>query len=94
MRPKLRRVQVSHGQQHGQPMLMLSDPWGLSDCAVVLPASLAPVLELCDGTRDISALRVVLELRAGLRVGPGYLEKMFEALDGALLLDNEHFAQA
>jgi len=94
MRPKLRRVQVSHGQQHGQPMLVLSDPWGLSDCAVVLPASLAPVLELCDGTRDIPALRAVLELRAGLRVGPGYLEKMFEALDGALLIDNEHFARA
>ena len=94
IRPKLRQVQVSRGQQQGQPMLVLSDPSGLSDCSVVLPASLAPVLELCDGTRDISTLRAVLEFRAGLRVGPGYLEKLFAALDKALMMDNEHFAKA
>ena len=93
MRPKLRRVQVSRGQQQGQQVLVLSDPWGLSDCAVVLPTNLAPVLELCDGTRDVAALRTVLELRTGLRVGPDYLEKMFAALDRALMIDNEHFAQ-
>ncbi len=93
MRPKLRRVQVSSGQQHGQQVLVLSDPCGLSDCAVVLPASLGPVLELCDGTRNVAALRTVLELRTGLRVGPDYLEKMFAALDRALMIDNEHFAR-
>jgi hypothetical protein len=74
-------------------VLVLSDPWGISDCAVVLPASLAPVLEVCDGTRDVATLRTVLELRTGLRVGPDYLEKMFAALDRALMIDNEHFAQ-
>jgi hypothetical protein len=94
MKPKLRRVQVNSAQQYGQPVLVLTDPWGLSDCTVILPAGLAPVLELCDGTRDISALRTVLELRTGLRVGPGYLEKMFAALDKALMIENEHFAQA
>jgi len=93
MRPKLRRLQVGRGQQHGQQVLILSDPWALSDCAVVLPASLAPVLELCDGTRDVATLRTVLELRTGLRVGPDYLERMFAALDRALMIDNEHFAQ-
>ena len=93
MRPKLRRVQVSSSQQHGQQVLVLSNPCGLSDCAVVLPASLAPVLELCDGTRNVAALRTVLELRTGLRVGPDYLEKMFAALDRALMIDNEHFAR-
>jgi MEMO1 family protein len=93
MKPKLRRLQIGRGQQHGQQVLVLSDPWALSDCAVVLPAGLAPVLELCDGTRDIATLRTVLELRTGLRVGPDYLEKMFAALDRALMIDNEHFAQ-
>ena len=93
MRPKLRRLQVGRGQQHGQQVLVFSDPCGLSDCAVVLPASLAPVLELCDGTRNVAALRTVLELRTGLRVGPDYLEKMFVALDKALMIDNEHFAR-
>lgn len=93
IRPKLRRVQVSRGQQSGQPVLVLSDPCGLSDCSLVLPENIAPVLELCDGTRDVSALRAILELRTGLRVGPGYLENLLTALDRALLIDNEHFAQ-
>ncbi len=93
MRPKLRRLQVGRGQQHGQQVLVLSDPWALSDCAVVLPASMAPVLDLCDGTRDVATLRTVLELRTGLRVGPDYLEKLFAALDKALMMDNEHFCQ-
>ena len=94
MKPKLRHIQVSQGQQYGQPVLVLSDPCGLSDCSVVLPANIAPVLELCDGSRDISALRTVLELRTGLRVGPDYLEQLFAALDRAFLIDNERFAQA
>ena len=93
MRPKLRRLQVGRGQQHGQQVLVISDPCGLSDCAVILPANLATVLELCDGTRNVAALRTVLELRTGLRVGPDYLEKMFAALDKALMIDNEHFAR-
>jgi len=93
MKPKLRRLQFGRGQQHGQQVLVLSDPCGLSDCAVVLPLSLAPVLELCDGTRDIAGLRTVLELRTGLQVGPDYLEKLFDALDKALMLDNEHSTQ-
>lgn len=94
IRPKLRRVQVNRGHQYGQPVLVLTDPWGLSGCSVILPASLGPVLELCDGTRDIAALRAVLELRTGLRVGPGYLDKLFAALDKALMIDNERFAKA
>ena len=92
IRPKLRRLQVGRGQQHGQQVLVLSDPCGLSDCAVILPANLATVLELCDGTRNVAALRTVLELRTGLRVGPDYLENLFAALDKALMIDNEHFA--
>jgi hypothetical protein len=94
MKPKLRHIQVSQGQQYGQPILVLSDPCGLSDCSVVLPVNIAPVLELCDGSRDISALRAVLELRTGLRVGPDYLEQLFAALDRAFLMDNERFAKA
>ena len=94
MRPKLRRINISRGQQHGQPVLVLQDPYGISDFMVVLPANILPVFELCDGARDIATIRAALELRAGLRVGPGYLEKLFAALDDALLMDNERFATA
>ena len=94
MRPKLRRINISRSQQHGQPVLVLQDPCGISDFMVVLPANILPVLELCDGTRDVAAIRSALELRSGLRVGPGYLEKLFAALDDALLMDSERFTAA
>jgi len=93
MWPKLRGVQVSFGQWQGQPVVVLQDPLRLSDRAVALPQSIAPVLELCDGTRDCATLRSALELRTGLRVGPEYIDKLLFELDEALLLDNDHFAR-
>lgn len=94
MRPKLRPIQASPGQQYGQSVVVLSDPQGLSERAVAFPQNLVPLLQLCDGTRDIATLRTALELRTGVRVGPQYLERMFATLDEALLLESERFAQA
>jgi AmmeMemoRadiSam system protein B len=94
MRPKLRQVNISRSHQHGQPVIVLQDPSGISEFTVILPVNILPVLELCDGTRDIATIRAALELRTGLRAGPGYLEKLFAALDNALMIDNERFARA
>ncbi len=94
MRPKLRRIQASPGHWQGQPVLVLRDPLGLMDRAVAIPRSVAPLLELCDGTSDAVTLRTALELRTGLRLGPDYVEKMLAELDEALLLENERFTQA
>jgi AmmeMemoRadiSam system protein B len=94
VRPKLRRVQASAGNWQGQQVVVLRDPLGLIDRAVAIPRSVAPFIELCDGTRDVATLQTALELRTGLRLWPGYVEKMLAELDEALLLDNEHFTQA
>ncbi|MGB2885301.1 MAG: AmmeMemoRadiSam system protein B [Dehalococcoidia bacterium] len=94
MRPKLRRIQASPGHWQGQPVIVLRDPLGLVDMAVAIPRNVAPFLELCDGTRDVATLSTALELRTGLRLWPGYVEKMLAELDEALLLENERFAQA
>jgi AmmeMemoRadiSam system protein B len=94
LRPKIRRLQISPAQLSGQQVLVLRDPLGVSDRTFAVPKVIVPLLELCDGTRDVGALRAALELRAGLRVGPEYLEKMITDLDEALLLDNERFAEA
>lgn len=94
MRPKLRHVNINRSHQHGQPVIVLQDPSGISEFTVVLPANILPVLELCDGTRDVATIRAALELRTGLRAGTGYLEKLFAALDNALMIDNVRFARA
>jgi AmmeMemoRadiSam system protein B len=74
-------------------VVVLQDPLGISDQPVALPHSIAPLLELCDGTRDLPTLRCALELRTGLRIGPDYLENVLAQLDQAFLLENERFAQ-
>ncbi|HID63374.1 MAG TPA: AmmeMemoRadiSam system protein B [Anaerolineae bacterium] len=94
MQPKLRAVEAHLVQHGGQPAILLRDPLRLSDQAVLLPPQLAPLLELCDGTRDESELRAALAVRAGLRLSPAVLEQILAQLDDALLLDNERFAQA
>jgi AmmeMemoRadiSam system protein B len=92
--PKLRSIDARPVVQGGRPSILLRDPLQLTDKTVVIPQQLAPVSALCDGTRDSSGLRAALAVRFGLRIGPGVLEQLLAALDEALLLDNDRFAQA
>jgi len=61
---------------------------------VILPQQLAPLLALCDGTRDAGGLRASLMVRYGVRVSVSVLEGVLAALDEALLLDNDRFTLA
>jgi len=93
--PRLRQaIDVRPFVQDGRPRLLLRDPLQLTDRTVAIPQQLGPLLSLCDGTRDSSALRAALAVRFGLRVGPNVMEQLLDALDEALLLDNERFMQA
>ena len=92
--PKLRPVDVRPFVQGGRTALLLRDPLRLSEKTVVIPQGLAPLLALCDGTRDNSALRASLGVRFGVRIVPDVLDRLLDAFDEALLLDNERFAQA
>jgi len=93
--PKLRALDFHPLVYNGEPSILLRDPLQLADDkTIVLPQYLAPALTLCDGTRDLSALRAALAVRFGLRFGPGVLEQLLDALDQALLLDNDRSGQA
>ena len=92
--PKLRPVDVRPVVHRGRASLLLRDPLQLSDKTVVIPQGLAPMLALCDGTRDPSALRASLGVRFGVRVGVDVLGRLLDVFDEALLLDNDRFAQA
>ncbi len=94
MNPKLRPVEVRPMVEHDQPALMLRDPQAISDKVVILPQALGPLLALCDGSRDVSELCEALVVHAGLRVKPEVVQRVIDHLDDALLLENDHFAQA
>jgi hypothetical protein len=92
--PKLRQLELHVVTQSGQQGVLAQDPLRLANRSVFLPMALAPLLELCDGTRDEGALRASLAVRAGVQIGPSTLEQVLAQLDEALLLDNERFADA
>jgi len=92
--PKLRAVDARPIVHGGRPSILLRDPLQLAAGSVVIPQQLAPVLMLCDGTRDVGGLCAAFAVRFGLRVGPGILEQLLATFDEAFLLDNERFTQA
>jgi AmmeMemoRadiSam system protein B len=93
--PKLRAIDTRPMVKNGQPCLLLRDPLQLNDKTLVIPQQFAPVLVLCDGTREnASALSASLAVRYGLRLSPGAIEQLLSALDEAYLLDNVHFLEA
>jgi AmmeMemoRadiSam system protein B len=94
MNPKLRPIEVRPFVDRGRPALFLRDPLALSDKVAILPQVLAPLLALMDGTRDVAGLHAALLVRAGVRVSPEIIQHLIDQLDDALLLDNEHAAQA
>jgi len=81
-------------QHRGKPAILLRDPLRLTSRAVALPAYLAPLLGLCDGSRDPAGIRAALAIRAGVRVSQSSIESILREMDEALLFDNEHFADA
>ena len=92
--PKLRTVDARPVSQRGQPAILLVDPLKLTDRHAVVPRRLAPLLTLCDGTRDSGGLRASLMIRFGVRVSAEVIDQVLRALDEALLLENARFAEA
>jgi AmmeMemoRadiSam system protein B len=93
-RPKVRQLEVHLVSEPGKQGVLVRDPLRLADRSVYLSMALAPLLELCDGTRNEAELRASLAVRAGVQIAASTLEQVLSQLDEALLLDNERFAQA
>ena len=91
--PRLRPLDARPFVQQGRSAILLRDPLQLSDKTVVCPQQLAPLLALCDGTRDSGALMAALAVRYGLRVRPNLVDQFLAAMDEAFLLDNDRSAQ-
>ena len=68
MYPKLRPLQPTPVTHAGRAGFVLRDPLALSERVLFLPRELAPLLALCDGTRDLAGLRAALMVRFGVRV--------------------------
>ncbi|MBM3948360.1 MAG: AmmeMemoRadiSam system protein B [SAR202 cluster bacterium] len=92
--PKLRPVDPKWIEHEGRHYLYLRDPLSLAQEAVLVPKLLVPLLGLCDGTRDLDAIRAGLALRTGFPLPSQHVRDFVEQLDSALLLENGSFRSA
>ncbi|MCH8108779.1 MAG: AmmeMemoRadiSam system protein B [Chloroflexi bacterium] len=92
--PKLRPVDPHWIDYQGQQYLLLRDTMGLTEQTMLVPQALAPLLALCDGTRDFTMLQSSLMLRTGLQLPLSTIEGFFGQLDAALLLENGAYQRA
>ncbi len=92
--PRLRPVDLRPIVRNGRQYVVVRDPLRLSEQMVMIPQTLAPALALCDGTRDLRAIRAALMVRYGVRVNEETLRSLIATLDELYLLENERFREA
>ncbi len=92
--PKLRLIDAQAIEYEGATYLYLRDPLELTEKNLLVPQPMVPLLALCDGTRNRASLRGAMALRYGVFLSPERIDELVDALDDALLLENERSAQA
>jgi MEMO1 family protein len=92
--PKLRTVHSQWIEHMGQPALLLQDRLIRGAPGILVPQVVAPLLALCDGTRDAAAIRTAMELWTGIRLDQATLDRLLSQLDEAMMLDNDRSARA
>ncbi len=92
--PQLRPLDFQPIRHNGEQMWLLRDPMNLSDSSLVMPAGLAPMLELLDGSRPIPQIHTDFERLTGVQLDFMALEDALAALDSACLLVNDNSRQA
>ena len=79
--PKLRPLNAQWTAWEGRPMVSLQDPLRLGGNGILVPQAVAPLLDLCDGTRNLDDLRTGFLLRTGISLNPGQVEELIQGLD-------------
>lgn len=92
--PKVRSLDVRFVRKGTDTYALLRDPLGLTDQQVLVPAAYAPLLSLCDGSRDVGRLQTGLELLTGQRLPLPHIEGFVGQLDQNLVLEGTRFEQA
>ena len=75
----------------GAAFLHVRDPMALVESTVLVPQPFAPLLALCDGTRDLETLRTGLALRTGVHLSSSQVADFVAQLETALLFETAPF---
>jgi hypothetical protein len=91
-RPKIRNLEPVVLPDDEQ-RVAIRDPRGLVEEMLVVSRIVLPALGLMDGTRTLAQIQDGFEQAVGTKLPLETLERIIEALDKTLFLDNERFAE-
>jgi AmmeMemoRadiSam system protein B len=92
MYPKLRQLDIRPIVHEDHPYILLRDPQRLTDQQLLVPQPLASVMAFFDGQTSIDTMVAAFRQRHRVALPAATVSELVEALDAALLLENERAA--
>lgn len=92
MYPKLRQLDIRPIVHEDHPYILLRDPQRLTDQQLLVPQPLASVMAFFDGQTSIDAMVAAFRQRHRIALPTATVNELVEALDAAILLENERAA--
>ncbi|MBI4578117.1 MAG: AmmeMemoRadiSam system protein B [Planctomycetes bacterium] len=93
VRPRMRPVEAFPVEHEGEQMVLVQDPCGLADAALVVSPAGFFVVAHFDGEHDLEQVRSAFASRFGDELPSEQLDRMIEQLDLAHYLDSDRFAE-
>ncbi len=92
MYPKLRQLDIRPIVHENHPYILLRDPQRLTDQQLLVPQPLASVMAYFDGRTSVDAMIAAFRQRFRIALPAAAVNELVEALDAAVLLENERAA--
>jgi AmmeMemoRadiSam system protein B len=93
-KPRLRPLDFQPVTHMGQQAWLVCDPVGLSERQLIMPASLAPLVNFLNGKRTLPQIHQAFQNYIQVSVDIQIIKDALHALDEACLLDNDRAQQA
>ena len=90
--PPLRPLEAFPAEHHGETVIVLRDPEGISDGALTLPLPAYFIVSCFDGSATPAVIQATLQSQFGLRIRTQDIESLARQMDEHFLLQTEKYA--
>ncbi len=93
-RPRLRHVDAQGAEVEGEQVIVLRDPFDVTDAVLVFPLAAAVVLNYCTGTRTVEDVAAAVQADHGVSIDTAQIRQLLETLDRHTFLDSPTYRDA
>ncbi len=89
--PRLRQLEIMPTKQNGRQMIILRDPYRLSDAALLVPMGMVPILQRLDGIHTLEQIQDDLKRQYKTEIPMENIRQAVSQLEEAHFLEGEGF---